>query len=676
MRFTHQPGAQPLAGYTIHRGIHRGGFGEVYYARSDGGKEVALKLLQREQDVELRGVRQCLNLKHPNLVSLFDVRTDCDGEQWVVMEYVNGTSLEDVLTTFPKGLPLDEVEQWLSGIVAGVTYLHDRGIVHRDLKPANVYCENGTVKVGDVGLSKRLGNDRRAAHTQSVGTVYYMAPEVANGQYGPGVDIYSLGVMLYEMLTGQLPFMGESTGEVLMKHLTSPPDLKEIPAPLRPVVANALAKDPTLRTQSALDVNQQFQAGLSLLRKSINQSAGSMSPVGSPSNSSCDPLSVTPARTSAKFDTSIPGDPVTVASRGVANSVSGLANLVSPPLPTRTAAQAASAYAQYPSTKSILENAASLESIPSSSPSSSQSPSAGPAKPKATTRPRPPRRSIQESFSWQRMVMIAIALILFAPGTSRAWTGFGLICAALGITRLLRGRNGRRLDTSSVSVDPSVEVEVCRSHDFRQLLGDISVSLAVGGVSACLMAMGCLLATEFAHRWSPKLTPEFCTLFTLISLIAAWLILCVHQIRNHSRWVKLNSRKTNLLVGIIVGGLAGVMHQYLLVDMAPSPGYSPAFSSLGVHRLVEGMNPTILGYVLFFGGVMFLHRWALDLSPARLKQLQLPRLAAAGFIAWILTNLFAFPQTPGVLWAVVISAAVQLATPSGIPDRRTARTRC
>ena len=249
MRFTYQNGAQPLAGYTIQRGIHRGGFGEVYFAQSDGGKEVALKLLHRQdQDVEIRGVTQCLNLKHPNLVNLFDLKTDLQGDHWVVMEYVSGSSLEDVLTSFPDGLPIAEVRDWLNGLVAGVAHLHDRGIVHRDLKPANVYRENGVVKVGDVGLSKRLDSDHRRQHTQSVGTVYYMAPEVARGQYGPEVDVYSLGVMLYELITGKLPFTGETTAEILMKHLTAQADLSPIPKSLRPTIARALEKDPRKRT--------------------------------------------------------------------------------------------------------------------------------------------------------------------------------------------------------------------------------------------------------------------------------------------------------------------------------------------------------------------------------------------------------------------------------------------
>lgn len=262
MRFTYQTGAQPLDGYTIQRGIHRGGFGEVYFARSHGGKEVALKLLhEQDQDVEIRGVSQCLNLKHPNLINLHDVKSDQHGDYWVVMEYVSGSSLEDVLTSFPDGLPLNEISDWMNGLVAGVAFLHERGIVHRDLKPANIYREAGIVKVGDVGLSKRLGGERRQ-HTQSVGTVYYMAPEVAKGQYGPEVDVYSLGVILYEMVSGKLPFSGETTAEILMKHLTAQPDLTLIPTPLRATIARALEKDPAKRTPNVRQLGSDVRTAL------------------------------------------------------------------------------------------------------------------------------------------------------------------------------------------------------------------------------------------------------------------------------------------------------------------------------------------------------------------------------------------------------------------------------
>src|SRR5215813_12354496 len=91
-RFFYASGARPLNGYTIKRGIGHGGFGEVYFATSDAGKEVAIKLIRRNLDIELRGVTQCLNLKHPNLLALYDVRQDDDGDNWVVMELVSGES--------------------------------------------------------------------------------------------------------------------------------------------------------------------------------------------------------------------------------------------------------------------------------------------------------------------------------------------------------------------------------------------------------------------------------------------------------------------------------------------------------------------------------------------------------------------------------------------------------
>ena len=97
MKFTFAPESRPLDGYTIKRAIHRGGFGEVYYALSDAGKEVALKLLHNNLEVELRGVSQCLNLKHPNLVTIFDMRQDSEKDYWIVMEYVGGKGLYEVL---------------------------------------------------------------------------------------------------------------------------------------------------------------------------------------------------------------------------------------------------------------------------------------------------------------------------------------------------------------------------------------------------------------------------------------------------------------------------------------------------------------------------------------------------------------------------------------------------
>jgi serine/threonine protein kinase len=232
MKFTYGSGTRVLDGYTLKRGIGRGGFGEVYYALSDGGKEVALKLIRGANlDVELRGMAQCLNLKHPNLLQLYDIRGDAAGEHWVVMEYISGEALSNVINRHPEGLPLDLTQQWFREIGRGVGCLHTHGIVHRDLKPANVFLEAGTVKIGDYGLSKFMSSTQHTAQTQSIGTVHYMAPEISTGNYNKQIDVYASGIILYEMLTGHVPFDGESAGEILMKHMTSPPDLAKIPPP-------------------------------------------------------------------------------------------------------------------------------------------------------------------------------------------------------------------------------------------------------------------------------------------------------------------------------------------------------------------------------------------------------------------------------------------------------------
>src|SRR5262249_39586855 len=158
--------------------------------------------------------------------------------------YVAGESLSAILARNPAGIGTDLVRQWFGGLAAAIAYLHDRGIVHRDLKPGNIFLENGAIKVGDYGLSKLIGGSQVAGHTQSVGTVHYMAPEISTGNYNRSVDIYAAGIILYEMLTGHVPFEGESAGEILMKHLTSPPDLGKVPSPFVPILDQSLAKNP------------------------------------------------------------------------------------------------------------------------------------------------------------------------------------------------------------------------------------------------------------------------------------------------------------------------------------------------------------------------------------------------------------------------------------------------
>jgi uncharacterized RDD family membrane protein YckC len=239
-----------LEGYTIQRCVGRGGFGEVYYAVSDGGREVALKYLRDNPAIELRGVSHCMNLNSPHLVKIFDVKKNADGEYFIVMEYVQGPSLRDVLIAEPEGLGPQKAAFFVRELAKGLGYLHDRGIIHRDMKPGNIFYEEGYVKIGDYGLSKFISVSRHSAQTASVGTVHYMAPEVGSGHYHRGIDIYALGVVLYEMLLGRVPFEGSSMGEVLMKHLTTQPAVDELPEPFGQVIHKALAKGPKDRYQT------------------------------------------------------------------------------------------------------------------------------------------------------------------------------------------------------------------------------------------------------------------------------------------------------------------------------------------------------------------------------------------------------------------------------------------
>jgi len=270
--YQYKYGDRPLEGYTIQRAAGRGGFGEVYYAVSDSGRQVALKVVQSHEQIELRGISQCMNLKSPHLVTVFDVKYNDQKRPFVVMEYVSGPSLSDLLKESPGGLGTQKAAFFLREIAKGLSYLHECGIVHRDLKPSNIFYENGYAKIGDYGLTKAMSASRHVSHTITVGTVHYMAPEIGAGKYDRSVDIYALGVLLYEMLTGQVPFLGASPGEILMKHMTAHPDLSNVEEPFARVIRKALAKDPAERYQTVQELVEDV-FGAEHVRNSVSQFA-------------------------------------------------------------------------------------------------------------------------------------------------------------------------------------------------------------------------------------------------------------------------------------------------------------------------------------------------------------------------------------------------------------------
>lgn len=247
MDFAYGYDDRPLDGYKIRRGVGKGAFGEVYYAISDGGREVALKRLGENAAIELRGVNRCINIKSPHLVSIFDIKNGEDKRPYIIMEYVAGPSLRDLLKTNPKGLKQQKAIQFFHGIAAALTALHNHSIVHRDLKPENIFLDGEVVKIGDYGLAKHISLSQAAHQTINLGTVHYMAPEIANGKYDHRVDIYALGIVLYEMLTGETPFQGRDIYEIALKHSSAQVDLDKVPKAFRAILAKATAKNPKTR---------------------------------------------------------------------------------------------------------------------------------------------------------------------------------------------------------------------------------------------------------------------------------------------------------------------------------------------------------------------------------------------------------------------------------------------
>jgi serine/threonine-protein kinase len=253
--------------YEIQRQLAQGGMAEVYLAHDQLlNRPVALKALFPEYAREpsfverfRREAQAAANLNHPNIVAIYDWGQE-DGTYFIVMEYVEGRSLRDLIRS---EAPLDpnQAAEISAEIASALGFAHRNGVVHRDVKPGNVLLtRSGTVKVTDFGIA-RAGTSDGLTQTGSVmGTATYFSPEQAQGLPVDGrSDVYALGVVLYEMLTGVAPFTADSPVSVAYKHVREdpvPPSERnpEIPGDLEVIVATALAKDPEQRYQTADDM--------------------------------------------------------------------------------------------------------------------------------------------------------------------------------------------------------------------------------------------------------------------------------------------------------------------------------------------------------------------------------------------------------------------------------------
>ncbi|GMU66689.1 MAG: hypothetical protein AMXMBFR36_29630 [Acidobacteriota bacterium] len=251
--------------YRILERLGSGGAGVVYLARHEEmARQVAIKVLHRELTAHApaferfrREARAAGALAHPNVVTVHDFDRTADGEAFLVMEYCGEGSLGDRLARDAGVAPIEAVEI-VEQVAAAVDLAHAAGIVHRDLKPANIVFTGGRAKVGDFGLARLLaGDDPRLTGTNALGSPLYMSPEQCQGlPAGPRSDVYSLGAIAYELLTGAPPFQGLTVEAVLVAHLTRDPDppaarVPDLPEAVSASLLAALAKDPARRPESA-----------------------------------------------------------------------------------------------------------------------------------------------------------------------------------------------------------------------------------------------------------------------------------------------------------------------------------------------------------------------------------------------------------------------------------------
>ena len=675
MKFTFGPDTRPLDGITIKRAIHRGGFGEVYYAVTDAGKEVALKLLHNNLEVELRGVSQCLNLKHPNLVTIFDIRQDAERDHWIVMEYVGGQSLHDALQQHPDGMPLQQVLNWLTGMTAGLIFLHDRGLVHRDLKPANIFSDGGVVKVGDVGLSKFISESRRSAQTQSVGTVYYMAPEVARGRYGREVDVYSLGIMLYEMMTGRVPFEGESAGEILMKHLTAEPDLRLLPTPLRAVLAAALEKDPERRIHDVETLQQRFREAVTATGLPLQQPAVFHSLQTDEMFPGSRPAVRQPAAGGSAEHVA-----AAVAAAGIAGAATAAADTAQATMARQTGYAWGSlrqfwnedlpAPVRWMLTGALL--LAGLRSGLLTSPAAQglaigwlawwMFGRSGKTEKSSTSQNRQPAAAARGGGGGLDSTVIVPQQLSGTAGTTAAPDARAQQSAQ---ARPVAPRQYRPTEFTP---------ETIRTFTFSQRLVNATTSMSLALVTAVFVTAAVFWGTEILG------TPVEAIYFGVVTLLAAWPLILVSKLWEGRPGESLLRRLWLGVCGLAVGALCGVTAEFLLLINSPVPsrilhvdseGLLGNREAAGLRVLQEGY-PTIVGFALFFCLLFMLRRWWLQADNFRSGRFRIGTSILTLIVGGMVALIVPFPTALGSTLALAVSVVIQVSsvwTPPELRDR-------
>jgi tetratricopeptide (TPR) repeat protein len=261
--------------YQVKRFLGEGGRKKVYLAHDALlDRDVAFALLKTEtlDDVDRsRITREAQAMgrlgSHPHIVTVFDLG-EHEGQPYIVAELMAGGDVEGLMEKAPQHrLPLEQALDIAKSVCLGLEFAHAKGIVHRDLKPGNVWLTaDGTAKIGDFGLALAVDLSRLTQSGMMVGTVSYMPPEQAmGGQVTPQADLYSLGAMLYEMVTGRPPFLGDDPVAIIGQHINTPPvsptwHRPDLPPALEALILQLLEKDPQRRPASAADVRQALES--------------------------------------------------------------------------------------------------------------------------------------------------------------------------------------------------------------------------------------------------------------------------------------------------------------------------------------------------------------------------------------------------------------------------------
>ena len=261
--------------YEIIRSIGEGGMANVYLAFDTIlNRNVAVKILRGDLANDEKFVRRfqreaisASSLNHPNIVEMYDVGED-DGKYFIVMEYLEGETLKSLIKR-RGALTLSEVIDIMLQLTAGLACAHESYIIHRDIKPQNVVIlEDGTVKITDFGIAMALNSNELTQTNSVMGSVHYLPPEQANGD-GATIqsDIYSAGILMYELITGKLPFKGENAVEIAIKHMKEQipsivDERPEIPQSVENIILRACAKNPKNRYTSATEMHEDLRTCL------------------------------------------------------------------------------------------------------------------------------------------------------------------------------------------------------------------------------------------------------------------------------------------------------------------------------------------------------------------------------------------------------------------------------